>query len=85
MLCVCLQSKADGKTTSAAAGGGERAATPSDKKDKPRSERKRVRTEWGRCTDQMSLLYNSCNCEGCGRKSNNNINNVHVNKRDEET
>lgn len=50
-LYVCLQSKVEGKTAAAAAStttiatatSGERAATPTDKKDKPRSERKRVR------------------------------------------
>ena len=41
-VCVSLQSKGEGKTTTAATTAAERAATPTDKKDKPRSERKRV-------------------------------------------
>ena len=43
LLYVCLQSKVEGKTAAAVATSGDsRAATPTDKKDKPRSERKRV-------------------------------------------
>ena len=49
---MCLQSKVEGKAAATAAAistttaaSGERAGTPTDKKDKPRSERKRVRKD----------------------------------------
>lgn len=46
---MCVQSKVDGKTATASASAGstgssgDKATTPADKKEKPRSERKRVR------------------------------------------